>query len=67
MNKILNGFGGAFRRGQIPKEYFTTVEAILSLEDKFASFNETQIKDKINVLRAKYKENVNDPIGDLQF
>lgn len=61
MNKILNGFGGAFRRSQIPKEYFTTVEAILSLEDKFASFNETQIKDKINVLRAKYKENVNDP------
>nr|YP_009550909.1 preprotein-translocase subunit a [Eustigmatophyceae sp. Ndem 8/9T-3m6.8]QAA11843.1 preprotein-translocase subunit a [Eustigmatophyceae sp. Ndem 8/9T-3m6.8] len=60
MNKILNRLGKTFRRSQIPSEYFTTVEAILELESKFSSFTESEIKERINILRAKYKQNIND-------
>lgn len=61
MNNIIDKIGGLFRRPQIPKDYYTTVEAILDLENKLVSFNENQIKDRINILRQKYKRDTNDP------
>lgn len=60
MKKLFNTIGGAFRRAQIPSEYFTIVESILDLETRFSHFNETQIKDCINTLKAKYNQNPND-------
>lgn len=61
MTDIINKLGGLFRRAQIPKDYYTTVEAILDLEPQLASLNENQIKERINILRQRYKKNINDP------
>lgn len=61
MTDIINKLGGFFRRAQIPKDYYTTVEAILDLESQLSSLNENQIKERINILRQRYKEDINDP------
>jgi len=60
MNNIINKLGGVFRRQQIPKEYYTTVEAILDFDDQLSHYNESQIRDRINILSQKYKQNIND-------
>jgi len=57
MNKLFNTFSNSFRKAQIPTEYFTMVEAIIDLEDQLSHFTETQIKDRVNNLKARYKQN----------
>lgn len=61
MTNIFNKLGNIFRSSQIPQDYYTTVEAIVDLDNQFSLFNENQIKERINVLRQKYNENLNDP------
>nr|YP_009550617.1 preprotein-translocase subunit a [Eustigmatophyceae sp. Chic 10/23 P-6w]QAA11552.1 preprotein-translocase subunit a [Eustigmatophyceae sp. Chic 10/23 P-6w] len=60
MTNIINKLGGVFQRTQVPKQYYTTVEAILDLEHQLSLLNETQIKERINVLRQKYSKDIND-------
>jgi len=61
MSNIFNKLGGIFRRAQIPKNYYITVEAILDLETQLHSLNENHIKERINILRQLYKINIKDP------
>jgi len=51
MTNFINKLGGVFRRAQVPKEYYTTVEAVLDLESQLSLLNENQIKERISVLR----------------
>jgi len=61
MTNLINKLGGLFNRTQVPKDYYATVEAILEYENKLLSFNDTEIKERITILRQKYKNNINDP------